>query len=489
MNKQVPRVISIITIIGLLSLSGIAYAAPGLLQIGSTPLSWQMSNTNTQGGALGTASTFSGSIGMATNNPLQVWSPNNQNDYVIAVKPGSDFMQNAQVTANISIVHHLSGYIEAVDYLSVQENVYYMSLNSNSQHYNSWYLEYTSPMQKFMNQGTGIYTHYAKSVNFPVYNFNVNSSSAPYYVQDGIYKFSVTFNVHYSLNGGITWANDPMTCYAETYVVPGAGTVTPPSTVQVNHAVTISGTTDYGDYYLLITSPTGTQNQIPIGKTTGIDVPFHKSFTPTQLGKYTVTLVNSVVEFSTTQFFSASIVLPTPTIQVITPTSGSGYYAVGQSINYHITLAYTTKMPLQFNLYIYAGEYNQEPVASASSQWITENVYVPATFNGNYYSYNGTFVIPSSGEQTSAVTILGYATYTAANGSVYASNSFHQTISVGHKAPSSGGNSYGNLALALIIGVVSIVIAVMNPDTVPMKITIIVMGVVSSLIVYGVALL
>lgn len=497
MNKQLPRMVSIGVIVALLAVSGLSYAAPGLFQFGES-LSQHADGIMTQSFGYSiyySHSAFYFNLSLADNNPLSTWSPTTSNAYVISVPSGSLFSQT--LTPSVTIqgeydTNQLFGEAYTAD--TFQITIYA----------NMTFIPYANgvPSGSLVNIGhyiaTPTYNTVTSGVGSPItvalqaVSMNLNQSNS-YNAMNGIVEESIDVSISSSTaNSGLTSAFPPEhqnnVAYAEIYVFPGTGSLNQPNTVQVNNPVTISGTTSYGDYYLLITTPSGSQTTIKLGQTTTLSHKFSQSYTPQELGKYTVSLVNSVVQLTTTQIFSVSVVLPTPTIQVLTPSPSSGYYSTGQTINYHVDMVYSSSLPIQFNLYIYAASSGNQPPQS-SSQWISYDIYVKATNSNGLYSYNGTFTIPSAAEQTSAVTILAYATYTASNGSLYASNPVHAQISVGHTTPPVHGSAKGNLLLAIGVLLASLVVAVVNPDTYPMRITTVIVGVVSFLIIYGVGIL
>lgn len=480
MKRTPVRMVSLAIILIFFTGSMVSIADPGLLQIGSSGLSNDMSVTVQRSvnflGSTEVGATITGTISFSTQNPLSVWSASNGNSYVISVPSSANFFQSAQLNWEYSTA--MGSYPNyGINGFQIWETVLYESYNENSQHYMQWETQYNGSGETLTNINNVLAPQ-----NFPAFDFNMNSSSAPYYSQYGVYKFEFQWQINDGWNGASGWHALPA-LYAEVYVMPGTGSLNPPATVQINNPVSITGTLSYGSYYLLVTAPDGSQQTIQLGESQSISTSFSKSYTPTQLGKYKVELVNSVVQLTTTQFFSASIVLPTPTILVTTPAS-SGYYTVGEQVTYTVNLQYNSTIPLQFNLYIWSGVLNQQP-NSGSGQFIDENIFVTPTHSGTQYTYNGTFVIPQNALQTGAVSILAYATYTASNGTFYASNPAKAQISVGHTTTSSTGLNWLSIVEGVAIFFIGIILAIVIPDTVPMRILIVGSGVVFALSISG----
>lgn len=481
------RKISVISILIFFALAGISVAQPNLLQIGSQSLSNNLTSSDTQSSLGLTGSTWNNQITFSDSNPVSVWQSSGS-PYVISVREGSLFSQNANLKGTISV--SVSSYLNyGVNWLKYWETVDYKSLNPNSPHYLTWENEYTSSVITYTTSDGGRGFSGSFPITYSSFDFNKNSSTAPYFSQYGIYRFSLNWQINDGWNGASNTQTLTPT-YAEVYIVPGTGTINTPSNVLVGNPITLSGTMNYGSYYLLITAPGGSQKTIPLGVSSQLDKSWTTSYTPETLGKYHVELVNSVVNLAETQFFSASALFPTPQIQVLTVADSSGYYSVGEKIDYKIIMNYNVNLPVQFNVYIWSGVLGQQPT-SGSGEYIVDNAYVTASFNNGTYTYDGSFIIPNNALQTQSISIIAYGYYATSGNLTVSKNPAEVQISVGtptHKVLSKGTNLMA-IVEAIAITLVGLIIAILNPDLIPWRIVTVISAVISAMIIYGAVLL
>ena len=470
-------IISIVVIVLLLGTSAVSVANPHLLQI-SESLSQNDSffKTTSAGASLNYQQlSFQASMSLVQNSgtPDQ-WTQNPNGAYSISVpaNSGALFTEGTIATVNFQAEYEVNNIIgdayqaitltvpvtgkiiftpynshgvaaTPVVYPDITTNLYIPTSTSG------WggVVSYSFPTSQYGN-------------NFP-WNFNQTNQ---WHSMNGIAQFILYFSVPTLTYGGSVLSGYNSNVYAEQYVFPGTGTLNAPNSVVLGNSTSITGTIMNGNYNLLITGPNNDQTKINLGSynsgTSDQPKTFNVSFKPTVLGKYTVTLTNTVVGLVETQFFSASALIPTPTIVVTTP-SNSGYYSEGQTINYTVSLVYNTTLPVQFQLYIWDGALGYEPLYSNTALWIEQNIFVDPTYNStsHTFTYNGQITASSNSQTEGAISFLVNGYYQSGTHLLISKAPGKLQISVGKQTTTQQLPSFNwynlGIATAVVLGVVA----------------------------------
>lgn len=405
------RIIALLTMAILLGMTGVAIAHPSSFQAVALPglednSIGSASVSITSGGILGigaTTTTYQVFVGMnlvqSAGTPLQ-WSTNPGTVYSVSVPSSSlttetgvspqstqveitplTFEQNGQVVSNPYNQIVIANYVAKAVYIPVDA--------TSGQE--------GTPI--VMKTWTGT-TDTVNGANLPSFAFDKNTTNAPYYSMSGIMQFTLDLSANF--NG--TSFNWPQ-LYAEQYVVPGMGTFNSPSqTVGGGKPVTISGTVNYGTFALQITGPNGTNTIVNLGNFASYNNPFSYTFTPSQLGIYTVVLSNSMVGLTQTQVINVKNLLITPPTIIIDTTTKTGFYSNGQTVKFTLIEAANGSQitGAQFNLLIYNGV--TEPLSGSGDYYYNQNV--PATYSNGNYTFSGQFTINPNGQALGKITIV-----------------------------------------------------------------------------------
>lgn len=472
-----------------------------------------LNNTQTYVSETHTAVTFGNSWqdSISTSLNLQVqpngagqWYNGTTSAYVISVPSDSNanFIQSIQPSVTVKSVNtrYATNFfgsnvawsqIDAQNSITYTEKVIYTPYSFTGNYYGSSFQvgnTFTSSVQSINTPNSGTLGSQSP-FDFPSYQANENATNF-FNSQTGILEFEISANATF-FQGSVSGDTQTLNMFAEIYIVPGTGTLNPPTNVQLGNSVMIKGTISYGDYSLLITSPTGTQTTKNIGQFTTLGKSFGISYTPVQLGKYKVELYNSVVGLTETQFFSASTLLPTPQVLINTASSSSGYYVQGQEISYTVDMSYNQSLPIQFELYIWVGAENSQPTSGSGNYLTDGTLHSAKDINGNY-QFNGSFIIPANGKAAGAITVEAYAYYSNASSLLVSKNPGVTQIQVGasthHVTPTSG-FMLGKFLVALSVIIIGGVAAYFDPDTINMRVLVFVSSLVFALVYYGGTLL
>ena len=448
---------------------------------------------------------FNFNMNIKDNNPLASWSPSNGNSYVISVPSGSVFSQYVQPSVSVQgefDYHGTFGEVFGQRTFGITINaVYTFTPYSNygspggtiTLAKDSTTLQYTTGGS---GQGSQMTAQF-KAVNVDYnqtnqYNSMFGIIQVSYSVQLQSNSYTVWNPLEYTLPSVDRSVNDVVS--GQVYALPGTATLNIPNPQAVvlgnGNYTTISGTMNYGTYALTIDGPGGFQKVVDLGTSTSMNQAYSVKFIPTELGNYTVYLSNSVVDLDWQNIFGVSAIFNQPSIIVNTPAQASGYYKVGQTVNYTVTLNDNTTLGLSFIVNIYDGKPNTQTVNQAYV--ILSNTQFTPSYDSSthIWTYHGSFEINAGAGAAGYVTITASAYYHDATNNEYVRSVNPGVVSLEVSSPTPSPPPVSNSYLGYIegIGVLAVagVIAYVDPETTGIKFGIIASAAILAAVLIGV---
>ena len=419
-------------------------------------------------------------LSIASNNPLSQWTQTSTGAYVISVPPASVFSQYIQPTLTLQAEADSNAPpfgTEAYDAgdlsLNVTESIIFTPYSQYGVASPPVYLAHETRAVILVTSGSGYGLQ--DPVTFGAANMETNQSNS-YGAMFGTVSvtFSITVSTFQATTGDFSLSYDHTFSNAvsgELYVFPGTGTLNVPNPQAVvignGNYTTLSGIINYGSYSLIIQGPNDFSKTVSLGNSTKLGQSWSYKFTPTQVGNYTVTLTNSVVQLNYHHVFGVTATMPQPTV-VIDSSTSSGYITQGMQVNYTATMQFNTTLPVSFIINIWDGQSNQHSVNSAYQIEVNQQVHPAYNAASGIFSYNGSFIVNSEGVSAGYITVSvsGYY-FNAATGQYLRSvNPGTVTIQVvpHHQPAPPGANYLGYIEAALVLGAGGAA-AYFDPDT------------------------
>lgn len=443
-------------------------------------------------------------LSIADSNPLSQWSSSNGNSYVISVPSGSTFSQYIQP--------HLTFYGE-FDYhgsfgetigartftVTATETTTFTPYSAQGTPYNPITLARQTQNANYVTGSSGNGPQYQMQFKATTMNYNQTNQ---YNAMFGVIQVSVsvqlqsgTYTVWNPLQytfGQIDQTQNGIVS-GQMYVFPGTGTLNIPNPQSVvlgnGNYTTISGTMNYGHYWLAIGGPGGFLKNYDLGTSTGMGHHYSIQFVPPEIGNYTVVLSNSVVALDYQNVFGVNAVFNTPTIIIQTPSS-SGYYNVNETIDYTVTLHQNTSLPVEFIINVWDGQSNQQTTNQAYQIIKNELVHPSMNLTTHQYQYSGSFEINTGGAAEGYVTITASAYYYSSTTNTYVRsvNPGVVTIEVSPPVPPPVHISHSYLGYLEGFGVLGLagVAAYKDPETTGIKFGIIASAAILAAVLIGV---